>query len=688
MRNKRISNGITLIALVITIVILLILAGVTIATLKGDNGILTKASEAEIMTIIGAVKEEIDLERINYRINQDRDMLLEDLYAEGKVKRTIRQEGENYYLSYVLEWGRWKETNKLGKGNPAEGKDIFVIDDNFNLKYIAVNGKEYGGEVSETLLEDTTIIRFRSPAFAEYIKKKSGAESIDKIEFQWMKNQTSLTITDTEVDSLEDLVFFPNLINLTLGEYGTNIPQITTLEGIQNCTKLESLSIIYGPDKDYSAVSKLSNLKIFSRFGGTDTDYNNAIDGLKDCNNLKNVTFRNCFIMSGMSRIGELGNLEELNLSINSITKIEGLEKCTNLRTLNLDNNKISKIENLENLLNLESIDLSNNQITDILELDKNNNLVYLSLLGNPNIKANRSEYNSEENLRLDKIQEIITVRNGVINVNVEQLKLFNGYKKLTLSSQNLTTLECLEGQTELTAIDLRNNKITLADEKSQNILKSMQKLNSLTISNNPLETLKPINELKKIGFLDIGNITNKLNLAEIEDIISQITIQGVKNEDINTILNCNASKVTKLTMVNSRFDKLPDLSRFTNLNSLSITSGAVTDVSIVENLSNLTTLVLNGINLNGKLPNFTKLTKLTKLSLTNNYLNSSDIENLKVLKNNNNLTLDLRNNSIIDASSLLEFNTTTKILLNGNINLSKESKEALKEKFGNNVSF
>ena len=338
--------------------------------------------------------------------------------------------------------------------------------------------------------------------------------------------------------------------------------------------------------------------------------------------------------------------------------------------------------------MNLESIDLSNNQITDILELDKNNNLVYLSLLGNPNIKANRSEYNAEENLRLDKIQEIITVRNGVINVNVEQLKLFNGYKKLTLSSQNLTTLECLEGQTELTAIDLRNNKITLADEKSQNILKSMQKLNSLTISNNPLETLKPINELKKIGFLDIGNITNKLNLAEIEDIISQITIQGVKNEDINTILNCNASKVTKLTMINSRFDKLPDLSRFTNLNSLSITSGYVTDVSIVENSSNLTTLVLNGINLNGKLPNFTKLTKLTKLSLPNNYLNSSDIEKLKVLKNNNNLTLDLRNNSIIDASSLLELNTTTKILLNGNLNLSKDSKEALKEKFGNNVSF
>ena len=36
------SNGITLIALVITIIVLLILAGVTIATLTGDNGILSK----------------------------------------------------------------------------------------------------------------------------------------------------------------------------------------------------------------------------------------------------------------------------------------------------------------------------------------------------------------------------------------------------------------------------------------------------------------------------------------------------------------------------------------------------------------------------------------------------------------------------------------------------------------------
>ena len=57
MKNKRnkeqlmkVSNGITLIALVITIIVLLILAGVAIATLTGENGVLTKAKSAQTQT--------------------------------------------------------------------------------------------------------------------------------------------------------------------------------------------------------------------------------------------------------------------------------------------------------------------------------------------------------------------------------------------------------------------------------------------------------------------------------------------------------------------------------------------------------------------------------------------------------------------------------------------------------------
>ena len=48
--NLKERNGITLIALVITIIVLLILAGVTIATLTGDNGILKKAGDAKTQT--------------------------------------------------------------------------------------------------------------------------------------------------------------------------------------------------------------------------------------------------------------------------------------------------------------------------------------------------------------------------------------------------------------------------------------------------------------------------------------------------------------------------------------------------------------------------------------------------------------------------------------------------------------
>ena len=58
---KQKNTGITLIALVITIIVLLILAGVTIATLTGDNGILTKATEASESTKRANAEEQVEL---------------------------------------------------------------------------------------------------------------------------------------------------------------------------------------------------------------------------------------------------------------------------------------------------------------------------------------------------------------------------------------------------------------------------------------------------------------------------------------------------------------------------------------------------------------------------------------------------------------------------------------------------
>ena len=60
------NKGITLIALVITIIVLLILAGVSIAMLSGDNSILSNASKSADYNKIGEAKDQISLKVSEY----------------------------------------------------------------------------------------------------------------------------------------------------------------------------------------------------------------------------------------------------------------------------------------------------------------------------------------------------------------------------------------------------------------------------------------------------------------------------------------------------------------------------------------------------------------------------------------------------------------------------------------------
>ena len=55
------NKGIPLIALVVTIIVLLILAGVSIAMLTGQNGILNRASDAGESTAVSSAKEKVTL---------------------------------------------------------------------------------------------------------------------------------------------------------------------------------------------------------------------------------------------------------------------------------------------------------------------------------------------------------------------------------------------------------------------------------------------------------------------------------------------------------------------------------------------------------------------------------------------------------------------------------------------------
>ena len=62
MNEIRGTKGITLISLVVTIIILLILAEITITALMGNNGLINRANDTKIATEIASIKEEIQTE--------------------------------------------------------------------------------------------------------------------------------------------------------------------------------------------------------------------------------------------------------------------------------------------------------------------------------------------------------------------------------------------------------------------------------------------------------------------------------------------------------------------------------------------------------------------------------------------------------------------------------------------------
>ena len=683
--NER-QKGITLIALVITIIVLLILAGVSIAMLTGDNGILNQANDSKIETAVGTVKEQLKLLQ-GEKIIQGEKVTPETLLAEGKVKRTVQaEENDKYYMYYALKENSLEGMQGLGKGDLTSLKDVFLIDDDLNVRYIASNGKEYGDQISKKILEDETEIRFSSKAFSEYISKISGVAE-EEMKFKWMKNQTSLVIADPEVDSLQDLAFFPNLITLKIGNdhSGKTAPNIVSLDGIENCTKLTNITIIYGPDKDYKALSKLKNLKNFIKYGGR--DYEEIIRNLAVNNSIEGLTISGQDMRS-MDLIKKLINLKSLTLNNCEIVKIEGLEKMKQLKSLSLETNKIKVIEGLENLINLEKLDLYNNKIVDITPISVNSSIKELNLLKNPDIDGNRNNYTGERLEALNKIGEILD-RGGIIYIDIGQIKLFNNYKELDLSYQGLETLEPLEGITELKKLDLPGNRLTLEDVKSQEILKNIKNLEILNLNNNKITNIKVINQLNNLKHLYLLGNNNIIELKQIEDIISNLDVLQVSTESLKTILNCDVNKITTLNIMGSQLTEIPDLSKLTKLSKLNIgTNPNISNFDILSKAINLTYLSMSNNNLHGRMIDFTKLINLVYLDLSNNTLWSEELENLKVLKNNTNLTINLSNNSIIDATALLELNPNTKINLTGNVNLSQESKDKLKERFGNNVSF
>ena len=133
LKNKK---GITLIALVVTIVVLLILAGVTISLLLDENGIIAKSKDARTETRVSQIEDEVGMWKqhnfINKESNQAQesaDTMLESLISkklltEDEIDRdqeliTIKKKNgtiirEISYSSVTINISKFPETEKSG----------------------------------------------------------------------------------------------------------------------------------------------------------------------------------------------------------------------------------------------------------------------------------------------------------------------------------------------------------------------------------------------------------------------------------------------------------------------------------------------------------------------------------------------------------------------------------------------
>ena len=137
---KRKNSGVTLIALIITIIVLLILAGVTIAMIMGDNGMLNQATNSKIQTNHGTIKEGISLQ-----------------YSDYEIDRKTETQEINSFWEFLLDSGIIDANGVInieklvgaelstGKGNATDKKDVYIleeIENQYVLKYYDDNSND------------------------------------------------------------------------------------------------------------------------------------------------------------------------------------------------------------------------------------------------------------------------------------------------------------------------------------------------------------------------------------------------------------------------------------------------------------------------------------------------------------------------------------------------------------------
>ena len=357
--------GITLIALVITIIVLLILAGVSIAMLTGDNGILTQANNAKIEQSHAAVKEGISLAYSEYQIEQKTAKVAstETISIPAKEEKSLAEPSTTFLSfllnkQYVIDSGGTINVKNLTGSKQALGNgegisDIYKVEgqeNNYVVNYYDKNGTpqeiwsvagsstEAGDEGEVTLDPDTG----KEALILEY--QVSAEDTIElPYDLEWVEFPNGMdngpvvndAVFDFEVDwgdgTKESGITNANISEKAIHQYqseGTYDIKITgTYEVISRNYKIDSENYEY---TDRKGVEKLVKVKQW----GTTGLKNVGLYGLQNLTEIVTPTessFKDLtavtFSASGIKNIPD-----KLFANCKNITDLNScFQECTNL---------------------------------------------------------------------------------------------------------------------------------------------------------------------------------------------------------------------------------------------------------------------------------------------------------------------------------------------------------------------
>ena len=246
--RKTNNNGITLIALVITIIVLLILAAVSIATLTGQNGILTRAKDAKVETRGAEVEEIVELWKTENKMSEysnsndtpkSEDELLQELLDNKQIfEEEIDRENQTITIDdKIIYYGEGKPLTDIFVALYNDGTLVFNSKDEFDTSKIVENGY-FGNVKGEHYYYDWDIYEGVTPPWTEneYRSQIAQVEFVNEIVpkytscwFYNCENITSLDLSNLDTSNVTDMsmmfVSCFGLPNLDLSNFDTNAVQ-------------------------------------------------------------------------------------------------------------------------------------------------------------------------------------------------------------------------------------------------------------------------------------------------------------------------------------------------------------------------------------------------------------------------------------------------------------------------------